>query len=276
MNTQVQAILSTDKPVLIKLGGSILHNEASISALCQDIKTLMNHGFKMIIVHGGSKAINEALNVYGIESIFIQGIRKTKFEAMKVIEMVLCGQVNQNLVRNLNRISVSAIGLSGASNQTMLCDYMSEEHGFVGEIKVVNTALIQCLLSAKENFIPVIASLGVDNAGNALNINADLAASCLANALEVQKLIYITDQEGIYNGDGNVLTQLSEEHLATLVQESIVKDGMLVKVKAILQSMKQGLNHILIANGHQKNILTDALLYEKNVGTLCEKWLKTN
>jgi acetylglutamate kinase len=264
-------ITSPDKPVLIKLGGSVLHNDSSIMALCQDIKTIMSYGLKIIIVHGGSKAINEALNIHGIESVFIQGLRKTTFEAMKVIEMVLCGQVNQTLVRNLNQIGVAAFGLSGASNQTIFCEQLSEEYGFVGEIKAVNTALIQYLLSAKERFIPVIASLGIDKAGHALNINADLAASCLANALRAQKLIYITDQEGIYNHEGNVLTQVTEEHLLTLIQKSIVKDGMLIKAKAILQSMRQGLNHILIANGHKKNILLDALLHKKSVGTLCMK-----
>lgn len=259
------------QPILIKLGGSVLHNEQSTSALCQELKTISKHGFKIIIVHGGSKAINQALKIYGIQSAFIQGLRQTTLEAMKVIEMVLCGQVNQQLVRNLNQVGVPAIGLSGATNQTLVCDYISETLGYVGEVKAVNTSYLQHLLNAEENFIPVIASLGVDESGNALNINADLAASHLANALNVQKLIYFTDQEGIYDSDGQLFPLLSEEHLAALVQQSIVKDGMLVKVKAILKSMKQGLNRILVANGHQKNILTQALLSEKNIGTLCVK-----
>ncbi|KTD68650.1 Acetylglutamate kinase [Legionella steelei] len=264
-------ILSPNKPILIKVGGSVLHNEESTYSLCQELKAMSICGFKVVIVHGGSKAINEALNIYRIKSTFIQGLRQTTQEAMKIIEMVLCGQVNQHLVRNLNRLGVPAIGLSGSTNQTLVCDYVSEEHGFVGEIKKVNTTYLECLLNAKENFLPVIASLGVDELGNAMNINADLAASYLANALKVQKLIYFTDQEGIYDKQGNLLALLSEEHLDELVQKSIVKDGMLVKVKAILESLRQGLNRILIANGHQKNILTHALLSEKNVGTLCVK-----
>lgn len=263
--------LSADQPILIKVGGSILHNEESTKALCQELKTITDQGFKIIIVHGGSKAINQALKIYGIQSTFIQGLRQTTLEAMKVIEMVLCGQVNQNLVRNLNQMGVPAIGLSGATNQTLVCNYISEALGFVGEVQTVNTAYLQCLLNAKENFIPVVASLGVDESGNALNVNADLAAAYLANALKVQKLIYFTDQEGIYDSEGNLFTLLSEEHLDDLVQKSIVKDGMLVKVKAILTSMKQGLNRILIANGHQKNSLTQALLSGKNIGTLCVK-----
>lgn len=271
MNNSVyqKFMVSPDKTILIKVGGSVLHNEESTLALCQEIEAMSTHGFKIIIVHGGSKAINEALNIYGIKSTFIQGLRQTTQEAMKIIEMVLCGQVNQHLVRQLNRLGVPAIGLSGATNQTLLCDYVSEEHGFVGAIKKANTRYLECLLNT--HFIPVIASLGVDELGNAMNINADLAASYLAKALKVQKLIYFTDQEGIYDNQGNLLTLLSEEHLDELVQKSIVKDGMLVKVKAILESLRQGLNRILIANGHQKNILTQALLSEKKVGTLCVK-----
>lgn len=264
-------MLSPDKPILIKVGGSVLHNEESTYSLCQELKTISAQGFKAIIVHGGSKAINEALAIYGVQSSFIQGLRQTTQEAMKIIEMVLCGQVNQHLVRNLNRLNVPAIGVSGATNQTLVCNYVSEEHGFVGEIKTVNTSYLEYLLNAKENFIPVIASLGVDELGNAMNINADLVASYLANALKVQKLIYFTDQEGIYDHQGNLFTLLSEEHLEELVEKSIVKDGMLVKVKAILESLRKGLNRILIANGHQKNILTHALLAEKSVGTLCVK-----
>jgi acetylglutamate kinase len=263
--------VSPDKPILIKVGGSVLHNEESTLALCQELKDMNAHGFKVIIVHGGSKAINEALTIYGIKSAFIQGLRQTTLEAMKVIEMVLCGQVNQHVVRNLNRLGVPAMGLSGATNQTLVCDYVSQEHGFVGKVKKVNTTYLEYLLQAKENVIPVMASLGVDDLGNAMNINADLAAAYLANALNVQKLIYITDQEGIYDSQGNLFTRLSEEQLDQLVQKSIVKDGMLVKVKAILESLRQGLNRIVIANGHQKNILTDALLSEKSVGTLCVK-----
>jgi acetylglutamate kinase len=263
--------LSPNKPIVIKVGGSILHNDASTHALCQELKTMSTHGLKIIIVHGGSKAINEALEVYGIQSLFIQGLRQTTAPAMKVIEMVLCGQVNQALVRHLNQLGLPAIGLSGATNRTLACDYISEEHGFVGEIKTVNTAYLECLLQAKEQFIPVVASLGVDESGHAMNVNADLAAAFLANALGAEKLIYFTDQEGIYDKQGRVLPLLSEAHLAALVQESVVKDGMLVKVKAILESLRQGLNRIVIANGHKKNILTHALLSQEPVGTLCVK-----
>ncbi len=260
-----------NKPILIKLGGSILNNKAAISSLCQEIKTLRESGFKLIIVHGGSKAINEALAIYGIESQIIQGMRKTSLEAIQIIEMVLCGQVNQALVRHLNQIAVPAVGLSGAGNNTIVCDYLSAELGFVGEIKTINPSLIHHLLEAKEAYIPVIASLGVNESGTALNINADFAASCLANTFDVQKLIYITDQQGIYDRNGKLLTTLSETQLLNLVKQSIVKDGMLVKVKAILQAMQCGLDSIFIANGNQQKVLTEMLINGKNPGTLCTK-----
>lgn len=262
---------TVNKTVLIKLGGSILHNDTSATALCHNIKTMIENGFKLIIVHGGSKAIEEALAVYQIQSTFIHGLRKTSHEAMKIIEMVLTGQVNQSLTRQLNHLGVPAVGLSGASNHMLHCEPLGEEYGLVGDIKTVNVSLIQSLLNASKAFIPVIASIGVDGGGNPLNINADLAAAALACALKVQQLIYVTDQTGIYNHEGNVLSTLSDAHLADMIEKATVKNGMLVKVKAIREAIKRGMDSILIANGHQKNMLTDALLGKKSIGTLCVK-----
>ena len=263
-----------NKTLLIKVGGSILHDEQKIASLCQDIKTIKEAGFQVILVHGGSKAINEALTIHGIQSEFVDGLRVTSAAAIKIIEMVLCGHVNLLMVKKLNSLGVAAIGLSGADQQMMLCDYYSKIHGFVGEIKSINTAIIHHLLSFKNtdsNSIPVISTIGVDKAGNALNINADMAACHIANALHVEKLIYLTDQDGIYDSEGNIFSQLSEEHLQTLIEKSIVSGGMLIKVKAVLASLKVGLNQISILNGNQKNVLLDVLFNEKKVGTLCEK-----
>jgi acetylglutamate kinase len=257
-----------NKTILIKAGGSILHDEERTSLLCDDIKSLKEAGFKIILVHGGGKAINEALTIHGIESEFIDGLRVTSAAAIKVIEMVLCGQVNQLLVRKLNHLRVNAIGLSGAENQMLLCDYYSQQHGFVGDIKAVNPFFVNHILASLDS-IPVIASIGIDKAGNALNINADMAACHLANSLGVDQLIYLTDQDGIYNDQGKIFSSLSEQNLQQLIHHSIVEGGMLVKVKAILASLKAGLEGIMVLNGKQNQILLDAVLHKKGVGTLC-------
>jgi acetylglutamate kinase len=276
MNTQgdLQKTGGCHKTLLIKIGGSILHDEQSIISLCMDIKTIKEAGFQIILVHGGSHAINEALTIHGIQSEFVDGLRVTSAAAVKIIEMVLCGHVNLAIVKKLNSMGVSAIGLSGADQQMLLCDYYSKTHGFVGEIKAINTAMIHHLLSFKQtssSAIPVISTIGVDKAGNALNINADLTACHLANALNVDQLIYLTDQDGIYDSHGNVFSQLSEEKIQTLIDHAIVSGGMLVKARAVLASLKAGLTDILILNGNQKNVLLDVLLNEEKHGTSCEK-----
>ncbi|CDZ78378.1 Acetylglutamate kinase [Legionella massiliensis] len=255
------------KLILIKAGGSILQDETLISSLCMDIKAIASAGHRVIVVHGGGKAINEALAVYGIKSEFIEGLRVTSSEAIKVIEMVLCGQVNQLLVRKLNQTGLSTISLSGAQNQMLFCDLYSQQHGYVGEVKSVNTTFLKNL---SEGAIPVIATLGIDKEGHALNINADMAACHIANALDVDQLIYLTDQDGIYNKQGQLFAQLSKAHLQLLINQAVVSGGMLVKVKAIIASLKAGLDRILVLNGQQKRVLIDTVLYQKQLGTLCE------
>lgn len=278
MNTQHHVSQSAqqrrmhNKTLLIKVGGSILHEEQHIASLCDDVKKIKDAGYNIILVHGGSKAINDALSVYGIHSEFVDGLRVTSSAAMNVIEQVLCGQVNKLLVRKLNSLSVSAVGLSGVDQQMLLCDVYSKIHGYVGDIKKVNIDIIQHLVSLKHpHVVPVIATIGVDHEGNALNVNADMAACHIANALGVDQVIYLTDQDGIYDKQGNVFSKLFEDDLQTLITQSIVSGGMLVKTNAVLASLRAGLNQIMILNGKQKQVLLNAVLNHRQVGTLCEK-----
>ncbi|MGQ3887570.1 acetylglutamate kinase [Legionella sp. CNM-1927-20] len=264
---------SASKLILIKVGGSILHDLKAASALCNDLKAILASGYQIVLVHGGSKAINEALTIYGIESKFIAGLRVTSSVAIKIIEMVLCGQVNQMLVRMLNKLGIKAAGLSGAENHMLQCNYLDNKYGFVGEVKQVNPGDIHHLLA--NQITPVIATIGVDDAGNAVNINGDMAACHLASALSVDKLIYLTDQDGIYNNQGELLATLSENALQELVKHAVVNNGMLVKVNAILNALQHNLDQVMIANGRQPNILINAILNQQNPGTLCLKMKET-
>lgn len=260
--------------MLIKIGGSILNKESLITSLCEDIQLLKKNGIKVVLVHGGSKAINEYLDIHQVDSHFIDGLRVTSEKAIKVIEMVLCGHVNKLLVRKLNSIGLNAVGLCGSDDSMLKCDYYSSQHGFVGKIKQVFPEAILNLLSfqdALHGSIPVIAPIGVDEEGNPLNINADVAASEIAHALKVNKLIYLTDQEGVYDEQGHVYSELKEDELALLVEKGIVKDGMLVKVKAILAALQSDLNEIHILNGNKPHILIEELFTLTGAGTLCKK-----
>src|SRR3990167_7549669 len=232
---------------------------------------------KIVLVHGGSKAINEALLMNGIETKFLDGLRITPPKAMKIIEMVLCGEVNKSLVKKLNNIGLHAVGLSGSDNNLLLCDYYSEKHECVVNIKTVNIDLIINLLSFEEkefDYIPVIAPIGVDNHGNSLNINADWAACAIASALKAHKFIYLTDQNGIYDSNGNVLALLSKDDLQELISNQIVKDGMLTKVKTILAALDNNISGIHILNGMRKHCLIEELFTINGVGTLCDNLSK--
>jgi len=265
--------------ILIKLGGSILHSPELIASLCDDLKLLKDSGIKIIIVHGGSKAINKYLSINNIESEFLNGLRVTSVEAMKIIEMVLCGHVNNILVRKLNSIGMNAVGLSGADNNMLQCDYYSKQHGCVGRINTVNTAPISRILlqhGTPFDAIPVIAPIGVDTNGNPMNINADYAASHIASALNVDKLIYMTDTDGICDKKGNIYSELSSRDLMELTEIKTVKGGMLTKAKAILSAINNGLNHIHIINGNKRHILIEEIFTVNGAGTLCKKALPSN
>ncbi len=258
-----------DKTFLIKLGGSILYDDALIESLCEDLKLLKQAGINLIIVHGGSKAINEQLQINNIEAGFVDGLRVTTASAMKIIEMVLCGHVNQLLVRKLNSININAVGLAGTDNQLLQCDYYSQAHGQVGVIKKINTSVLAPYLK-QSDLMPIIAPVGVDDKGNAMNINADYAASYLADALRVDKLIYLTDQDGIYDHNNQVLSEINSESLMTLIQQKTVKGGMLVKVNAILDALAGALSEVHILNGQHPHVLLEELFTKTGIGTLCK------
>ncbi len=260
--------------ILIKLGGSILHDNELIKSLCSDLKLLKDAGIKVVIVHGGSKAINHYLEVNQIPSHFVDGLRVTSPEAMKIIEMVLSGHVNKVLVRKLNTIGIQATGMSGADNAMLQCDPYSEIHGCVGTVRAVNTRFVMQILNQSHSdyeTIPIISPIGVDDQGNPMNINADYAASHLACALKVDKLIYLTDQDGIYDQEGKVYSELVDTQLQQLIHGKIVQGGMLAKTKAILLALNNHLNHIHILNGSKKHVLLEELFTVNGVGTLCKK-----
>ena len=262
--------------ILIKVGGSILNDDALIHTLCRDLTLLRKVGIKVVVVHGGSKAINEALALNQLDNKFINGLRVTTKEGMRVIEMVLTGHINTMLVRKLNHMRVNATGLTGADSGMLLCDHISEDHGYVGQITQVNVAPIHNVLSLQSmghGAIPVIAPVGVDENGHAMNINADWAAVEIAHALKVDKLIYLTDQNGIYDKDDNIISEITGAGLQQLIEDGTVSGGMLTKVDTIISALDKNIDNIHIINGKQYGALISELFTVKGIGTLC---MKTN
>lgn len=261
------------KSVLIKLGGSILHDPHMIRLLCEDLSLLKATGMSIVIVHGGGKAISCALEQAKINSEFLDGLRVTTPEAMDVIEMVLCGHINSLLVRQLNALGVEAVGLSGADQGMLMCEPLSPKYGEVGQIKTIATDLLDTLLTpspSSSTSIPIIAPIGIGPLGQALNINADVAASALALSMNVEKLIYLTDQEGIKGKHNERLSTLYAQDLRHLIQQGTVCDGMLTKVNAVLQALEGGIHDIHIINGKTPHSILTELFTAQGIGTVCK------
>lgn len=260
--------------VLIKLGGSVLDDQELINDLCVDFSLLRAARISLIIVHGGSRAIETQLKLNNIDSTFKDGLRVTTTEMMTIIEMVLCGQINRNLVRNINASGVAAIGLSGTDNHMLHCERINVELGEVGRVNKVDTTLIdRCLTDQAQRFlghIPVIAPIGVDAHGNALNVNADWAATIIAQALNIDKLIYLTDQTGIYDENKQRISEIDKKGLQTLINNGVVKDGMLTKVRTIIDAFDCGISNIHIINAKQPHALIEELFTDEGIGTLCK------
>ena len=259
--------------LLIKLGGSVLEDAALVERLCIDLSLLQAAGITPIIVHGGGRAIDKALQVQGLTSTFHQGLRVTDPKMMDTIEATLCGQVNKRLVRQLNACGARAVGLSGSDDHLLQCTVLAPEYGLVGNIEQVNTLLLEQLLAAtgQTPVIPVIAPIGVDASGQALNVNADWAASRIALALGMHKLMYLTDQDGILDANGQTLSQLTAEQLQHLIDHSVVQCGMLTKVKTVLNALQHGLDHIHIINAKKNHAILDELFTHQGSGTLCRR-----
>ncbi|NKB46946.1 MAG: acetylglutamate kinase [Legionellales bacterium] len=244
--------------------------------LNQDLKLLKGVGIHVILVHGGGKAIDQALAMHHINSHFVDGLRVTSNAAMDIIEMVLCGHINNMLVKQLNHIGIRAVGLTGADDHLLQCEPISTQHERAGKVKAVNIQPIINILHTPDSQvhpIPVIAPIGIDSQGQSLNVNADVAACEIAMALGVNKLIYLTDQDGIFDADGQRLSSLDTHQLQQLIDQQIVKEGMLTKVRAILTALQTNMNHIHIINGQRPHALIEELFTVAGIGSLCKSTL---
>lgn len=253
--------------ILIKLGGAVLQDSSLVSAICEDLNHIRSVGVRIVLVHGGGPAINQELKARGIQWEFIEGQRVTTPEMMDVIEMVLCGLVNRRIVRSLNGAGVKAIGMSGADASTLLCQQASAKLGQVGKINSVDTSVIDSMLNA--DMVPVIAPVGVGLEGEAFNINADWAASRIAQALGIKKVLFLTDQDGILNLRGTLIQELDAAELEALIETDVVHGGMLAKAQTVVHALRNGVNDVHILNARRPHGLIEELFTVGGVGTIC-------
>jgi acetylglutamate kinase len=263
--------------LLIKLGGAALQDSTLVESICDDFARMQSIGVSLVLVHGGGPSINEELTTHGIKWEFIEGQRVTTPQMMDIVEMVLRGQVNSRLVRTLNRAGLRAVGISGADAQMLQCRPSDPRLGQVGTIEKIDASYVQSLLNSQHSngvanqngYVPVIAPTGVGKEGEAFNINADWAACHIAVALGIQKVLFLTDQDGILDGKGQLISELDAAELENLIEVGVIKGGMLAKARTMLHALKHGVKDIHVLNARRPHGLIEELFTSGGVGTVC-------
>lgn len=257
--------MTKKRVIVIKYGGAVLENDAEKKELIKDVIFLTKNNFFPVLVHGGGVQVTRMLDELGIKSRFVRGMRYTDKKSLEIVEMVLSAKINKSLVAMVNGLKGKAVGLSGKDGCMVIAGKAGGNLGLVGEVKKVNTELLELLL--KNRFIPVISSIGMTDTGETLNINADMMAQAIAIALQAQKLIFLTDVEGVIH-QGTVLNKIKSDNVSKLINKKVILGGMIPKVKASVGAIKKGVGECRIVNARTKHILALTVLKNQNKGTI--------
>ena len=263
------------KTVVIKYGGHAMTEEDLKESFAQDIVLLKFVGINPVIVHGGGPQIGQMLTQLGIQSQFVRGMRVTDQQTMDVVEMVLVGKVNKEIVSLISRHGGRAVGLSGKDGELILARKLTwsaggrsapnVDIGLVGEVRAINPTVIESL--DRSDFVPVIAPIGVGERGETYNINADLVAGEVAKALRAEKLILLTDVEGIRDAEGNVLATLDTDRAAQLIRDGVINEGMIPKVECCIEALRGGARKTHIIDGRVRHAVLLEIFTREGVGT---------
>ncbi|WP_227431168.1 acetylglutamate kinase [Psychrobacter sp. I-STPA6b] len=270
-----------DKIIVVKYGGNAMTDPALESSFARDVVLLKTVGLHPVVVHGGGPQVDNLLKELGRQSQRIDGMRVTDKDTMDVVEMVLGGSVNKSIVSLINKHGGRAIGLTGKDANLIRAkkllmnkknDDGSEQAidlGYVGEVVSVNKDVIMMLI--RSNFIPVIAPLGVDNEGNSYNINADLVAGRVAEFLQAEKLMLLTNIKGVLGKDGEVVTGLTPKKVDDLIADGTISGGMIPKIQCALDAVRGGVKSAVIVDGRVPNATLLEIFTTKGVGTLISR-----
>ncbi len=259
----------SERVVLIKIGGSTLVDQTLFDRLAEDVVLLHSVGIKPIIVHGGGPQIGHELRLAGKETSFIDGLRVTDQETLKIVSQVLKGQVGRRIVDAIISLGGPAVSLSGETENLISVTPVSKELGFVGKITDIAPHLLNTLI--EDGQIPVVSTLGIDDKGQSYNINADTAAGALAGALQVQKVIYLSDVPGLLSDKDDVSTLISS--ITTLEVEGMivskgVSDGMIPKVNSCIDALRQGVGSAHLLDGRIPHVVLLELFTDEGIGTM--------
>ena len=259
--------------VVIKYGGSAMVDERLKKSVIKDVAMLKYLGLNPIIVHGGGKEITSMLSRIGKETVFVDGLRVTDSETAGVAEMVLSGSIGKSLVENLESVGIRACGINGKDGHTLMAkkkvDEKGRDLGFVGEIEKVDPVLIDTLIGA--GFVPVISPVGVDAFSQTYNVNADYAASAIAGALNAQKLVFLTDVEGILRDKDDprsIIRRMNSREAVDLIADGTIKGGMIPKVECCLDAIEKGVRSVHVLDGRLPHSILLEIFTAEGIGTM--------
>lgn len=270
-----------DKIIVVKYGGNAMTDPALESSFARDIVLLKTVGLHPVVVHGGGPQVDNLLKELGRQSDRIDGMRVTDKATMDVVEMVLGGSVNKSIVSLISKHGGRAIGLTGKdanliqAKKLLMSKSDAEGNvkevdlGYVGEVVSVNKEVIMMLINS--NFIPVIAPLGVDSEGNTYNINADLVAGKVAEFLQAEKLLLLTNIKGVLGRDGEVVTGLTPKKVDDLIKDGVISGGMIPKIQCALDAVRSGVKSAVIVDGRVPNATLLEIFTNEGVGTLISR-----
>jgi acetylglutamate kinase len=262
-----------DKTIVIKFGGNAMIDEQLKSSFAMDVVLLKLVGMNPVVVHGGGPQINEHLEKIGKKGEFINGVRVTDEETMDVVEMILGGQINKEIVHQINIHGGKAVGLTGQDGNFIHASKLDKDKdgkkidlGYVGKIESIDPSLIDFLDTG--DFIPVIAPIGIGSDGKTYNINADVVAGKLAEVLMAEKLILMTNTKGVLDNQNNLITGIKPNDIEALIKDGTLSGGMLPKIESAMDAAKGGVNSVHIIDGRVEHALLLEILTNQGVGSV--------
>ena len=258
-----------NKIIVVKYGGNAMINEELKEAVMGDIVLMSLIGIKVVLVHGGGPEITEMLTKINKKSEFVDGLRVTDKETVDIVQMVLAGKINKNLVNLIENKGGKAIGLSGIDGHMLKAEKLDDVHGYVGEITDVNVSPILDVL--EKGYIPVVSTVGYDCDGNTYNINADTAAARIAGELKAESLISMTDIDGILRDKNDPSTLISKIYVSEapqLMREGVISGGMIPKVNCCIEAIRRGVHKVFIIDGRIPHSILIETLTDAGIGTM--------
>lgn len=256
----------TDKTIVIKFGGNAMGDAELTQQFANDVVLLRQFGIRPVIVHGGGPQIGKMLERLNIKSEFVDGLRVSDIETVEIAEMVLSGGINKGLVQAINTAGGKAVGLSGKDANLITATKMREDLGFAGEPSSTDVTVLDTL--AANGFIPVISPISAGAKGESFNVNADTAAGVIASALNADRLMLLTDIEGVLDNEKNLLTNLSADDSRALLKNGTAKGGMIPKLETAINAVENGVKAVVILDGRRAHGLLVELFTDKGAGTL--------